>query len=158
MKIKMLFTGLVLFASCYYAVAQGAKDMKSKLRDKIAGVWKLESVVDPKTNKDAGADSTSVQERDFDLEGHYISKNGKNVTVDSGSYRISESHALLYLESKGRFAKGSGNPTTSNQETWLISFQGHEVMNMGMRGPGTNNGKQFRHVFRRNSAALTKKQ
>ena len=86
-------------------------------------------------------------------------KNDKNVTIDSGSYRISESHALLYLESKGRFAKGSNNPTTSNQETWLISFQGHDVMNMGMRGPGTNNGKQFRHVFRRSApeSEMTKK-
>jgi hypothetical protein len=153
----MFLTGLIVLVSCF-SFAQGAKDMKTKLRDKVAGVWKLEGVYDPKTNKDAGADSTSVQEREFDLEGRYVSKNGKNVTIDSGSYRINESHALLYLESKGRFARGSTNPTTSNQETWLISFQGHDIMNMGMRGQGTNNGKQFRHVFRRSSTTLTKKQ
>jgi hypothetical protein len=148
MKTKMFLTGLIVFSTCF-AFAQGAKDVKTKLRDKIAGVWKLEGVYDPKTNKDAGADSTSIQEYKFDLESHYAAKNDKNVTVDSGSYRISESHALLYLESKGRFATGSNNPTTSNQETWLISFQGNDTMNMGMRGQGTNNGKQFRHVFKR---------
>jgi len=159
MKTKMFFTGLILFASCYFTFAQSAKDTKTKLRDKIAGVWKLESVVDPKTNKDAGTDSTSVQEYKFNLESQYVSKNGKNVTIDSGTYRLSESHALLYLESKGRFATGSNNPATSNQETWLISGQGHDVMNMGMRGQGTNNGRQFRHVFRRATpeSGMTKK-
>lgn len=157
MKTKMFLTGLIVFISCF-AFAQGAKDVKTKLRDKVAGVWKLEGVYDPKNNKDAGVDSTSVKERKFDLEGHYISKNDKNVTIDSGSYRINEGAALLYLESKGRFAKGSKNPTTSNQETWLISFQGHDTMNMGMRGPGTSNGKQFRHVFKRASESeMTKK-
>jgi len=158
MKNKMLLTGLIVFASCL-CFAQGAKDMKTKLRDKIAGVWKLEGVYDAKTNKDAGTDSTSVREFKFNLESQYVSKNGENITIDSGTYRISESHALLYLESKGRFATGSNNPTASNQQTWLISFQGHDVMNMGMRGSGTNNGKQFRHVYRRVTAEseMTKK-
>jgi len=157
MKTRIFLTGLIVFVSCF-AFAQGAKDVKSKLRDKIAGVWQLDGVIDPKSNKDAGADSTSVNQREFDLQGHYVSKNSKNITVDSGSYRISESTSLLYLESKGRFATGSSNPTSSTQETWLISFQGNNVMNMGMRGPGTNNGKQFRHVFRRVSESeMTKK-
>lgn len=158
MKTKMFLTGLIVFVSGI-AFAQNAKDMKTKQRDKIVGVWKLEGVYDNK-NKDAGVDSTSTQVREFDIEGRYVSKNGKNITIDSGSYRISESHGLLYLESKGRFAKGSKNPTTSNQETWAISFQQHDVMNMGMRGQGSTHGKEFRYAFRRSGAEseMTRKQ
>jgi hypothetical protein len=158
MKTKMFLTGLIVFVS-FFSFAQNAKDMKTKQRDKIVGKWKLEGIYDDK-NKDAGADSTSIQAREFDIEGRYTTRDGQNITIDSGSYRISESHGLLYLESKGRFAKGSKNPTTSNQETWKISFQQHDTMNMGMSGPGTNNGKQIRYVFRRSGAEseMTKKQ
>jgi hypothetical protein len=154
MKTILCLTGLVVFASCL-SFAQGAKDMKTKLRDKILGTWRIEGVYE-KNKEVSPPDSTSISEREFDIESHYKSRDGQGTTIDSGSYRISESHGLLYLESRGRYESASTDPKNSNQETWVISFQ-NDTMIMGMRGPEGKYGKQFRYVYRKMPADLSKK-
>lgn len=128
-----------LIAVIFSASAQSAKDMTPKLIDRIYGTWKIQKIYNG--NKDVTPDqSSSPQQLKFDMEGHYMSSLGGQ-TIDSGSYRLSESAKLLYLENKKSY---NSSTQTSNQVTWAINFKDQTLT---MRGQGSEPAKKLRYVY-----------
>jgi hypothetical protein len=113
------------------------KETPTKIIEFIVGEWEAEDVY--KGNQEVGATDTLGTGAiiHFNREGKYTEYNGSE-KLDSGSYRINESHALLYLES----ADGS-EPTT-----WKVSFSEDGKMFLRKRDD-TAVAESFKYVYRR---------
>ena len=113
------------------------KETPTKIIEFIVGEWEAEDVY--KGSQEVGATDTLGVGAiiHFNREGKYTEYNGSE-KLDSGSYRINESHALLYLES----ADGS-EPTT-----WKVSFSEDGKMFLRKRDD-TAVAESFKYVYRR---------
>lgn len=87
------------------------KDVSENLTETIVGTWQVDEIFKGKkdiSNTDTlGYNETII----FDNEGNYVSHSGEE-KIDSGLYRLNETHSILYLESE------TGSQTTE----WNISF------------------------------------
>jgi hypothetical protein len=113
------------------------KQTPTKIIEFIVGEWEAEDVYkgdQEVTNTDTLGTGSLLH---FDREGKYTQYNGTE-KLDSGSYRINESHALLYLES----ADGS-EPTT-----WKVNFSDDGKMFLRKRDD-TAVAESFKYVYRR---------
>lgn len=110
-----------------------------KVIERIAGTWKLQQIVDD-NKKATGSQqhpdtrSNAFQMLEFAPDGRYKSSNGTQA-VDSGSYRINEEHALLYLESDAH----------QDPSEWLITFGRDKRLTLQARGDARHKG--FRYVY-----------
>ena len=133
---RKILTGL-LVCTCLAASAQTAKDTKVKMIDRILGTWQIARIYDGKKEIATEAHTQGFQ---FNIEGKYKSMIGTE-TIDSGSYRINEANALLYLENEKNIVPGKNQ----KQVTWKISFS-EKDNTMSMQGVG-NQAKRYRYVF-----------
>jgi hypothetical protein len=128
-----------------------------KFIEKIAGEWKLLQIVDESkkkststsgnnsqsndTNEGAGStqsdeDNNAMQMLQFDIDGRY-KMNNATTSLDSGSYRLNEQHAVLYLES-------DSDDITPTE--WNISHQGNELTLVPRDKDEDHN---FKYVYRK---------
>jgi hypothetical protein len=113
------------------------KSTPTKIIEFIVGEWEAEDVYkgdQEVTHTDTLGAGAIIH---FDREGKYTEYNGSE-KLDSGSYRINESHALLYLES----ADGSA-PTT-----WKVNFSDDGKMFLRKRDDSAA-AESFKYVYRR---------
>ncbi|MBL0743850.1 hypothetical protein [Chryseolinea lacunae] len=75
-------------------MAQNAKNVPDKIIASIVGSWKVSKIVSGK--EDVAKNPTSGQWIEFRSDGTYVNH---ATSLDSGSYRLNENQALLYLES-----------------------------------------------------------
>jgi hypothetical protein len=109
----------------------------TKIIEFIVGEWEAEDVYKGSqevTNTDTLGTGDLIH---FNREGQYTQYTGAE-KLDSGSYRINEQHALLYLES----ADGS-EPTT-----WKVNFSEDGRMYLRKRDD-TAAAESFKYVYRR---------
>lgn len=114
------------------------QETPTKFIEYLPGVWTVEQVL--RGNEDiTGTDTLTRDERiEFNREGRFVRHAG-NEQVDSGAYRLSEQHALLYLESEGREEKNS---------EYNIWFDSDGKMVLQPRNTN-NHAEQFKFVYRR---------
>src|ERR1700741_997734 len=74
--------------------SQDAKKVPDKIIDKIVGAWKIQKISAGK--EDVAKNPTSGQWIEFRSNGTYLNH---ATSIDSGSYRINENSAIVYLES-----------------------------------------------------------
>jgi hypothetical protein len=107
-----------------------------KIIEYIVGTWQMDEVY--KGKKDI-SDTDTVgmnQTITFDREGRFISYSGEE-KIGSGSYRLNEDHAILYLESE------TGEPITE----WNVAFS-KEGMSLQPRD-ATSREESFKYIYTR---------
>jgi hypothetical protein len=114
------------------------RKQNTKLIELLPGTWKVTRVYEGK-KEITPADSLVGEQFTFDFQGRYKNLAGKEV-IGEGSYRVSESTALLYLESDNNYASSKGR----NQDTWKISIKDNVLT---MQAQGNKEAKRFRYVY-----------
>jgi hypothetical protein len=130
-----IIVGIALISADLYSQSP-ATDSKKKFSD-IVGAWEIREVTNGQ-GTNISKDSTHIKWIEFTREGRYRSRMGS--AADSGSYRVNENHALLYLQSDANKNKAA---------QWRMSF-GKGVMTLTAKdNPGA---AQFRYVYVRTKA------
>ena len=155
MKINrniLLIAGLVVMSSMQVFAQEDDKYQKQKDQDAIntkkktptkiiefiVGEWEAEEVYQGKKEVSGTDTVAQVQLFEFNREGKYFQYTG-NEKIDSGSYRLNEQDAILYLESAEYDAPTSG---------WRISFS--EDGKMFLRKiDDTEHAESYKYVYRR---------
>jgi hypothetical protein len=122
---------IALFSSFQTYSQSPAKESKKKFSD-IVGAWQIREVTNAE-GKDISANSSHIKWIEFTREGRYRSQMGS--AMDSGSYRVNENHALLYLQSD----------TNKNKTAqWKMTF-GESMMTLTAKdNPGAG---EFKYVY-----------
>jgi hypothetical protein len=112
-----------------------------KIIEMIVGTWKVNEIY--RGNKEAtGNDTTELnQVMEFNREGRYVTHNG-TVKIDSGAYRLSEQHGILYLESEWQGKSPS---------EWNVSFK-QNTMTLQQRGEEPQ-ARRLRYIYLRKGIA-----
>jgi len=132
--------------------AQTAKDQSKtadhkKFIEMIVGNWKLKSIEDAeqkKANKNKSGAQTAqenppeqgnnaMQMIEFQPNGRYKMNSSSNA-IDSGSYRLSEQHGILYLESDA----------TETPSEWSIAIKRNVLT---LNGGNQEADKRYRYVY-----------
>jgi hypothetical protein len=110
-----------------------------KIIEHIVGTWQVDGIY--KGNKDiSDSDTVGLQQViEFNREGRYVSHSGSE-KIDSGSYRLNENHALLYLESE----------TGEAPKEWNVSFAREGMMTLQPKGSSAH-AQSFKYVYTRTS-------
>ena len=113
------------------------KETPTKIIEFIVGEWEAEEVY--KGQKEVSDTDTLATDQimAFDREGKYSISTGSG-QIDSGSYRISEQHNILYLESAEH---------TSPPSEWRVTFSDDGKMFLRKRDEA--NMEDFKFVYRR---------
>jgi hypothetical protein len=110
----------------------------TKFIEFLPGTWTVEQVLRGKEDI-TGNDTLNRNQRiEFNREGRFVSYSG-NEQIDSGAYRLSEQHALLYLETEGN---------EEDDTEYNIWFEGNGKMILQPRNTD-NNAEQFKYVYKR---------
>jgi hypothetical protein len=146
----LLLVGILSFTSSQL-LAQNEKDIKkgtekstsnarhakhNNLTETIVGTWQVDEIYKGKkeiSNTDTlGYNNTII----FDREGNYVSHSGAE-KIDSGLYRLNETHSILYLESE----------TERETTEWNITFSKGE---MSLQPRGTHpHAQSFKYHYTR---------
>lgn len=120
------------------------KEPPTKIIAAIVGTWDVEGIF--KGDKDiSNTDTVGTNQRiEFDREAKYISYSG-NERIDSGTYRLNENHAILYLESATDQEPSEWNVTLSNNSLTLQP-----------RGAATSHAQSFKYIYTRASGGTNK--
>lgn len=120
------------------------KEPPTKIIAAIVGTWEVNGVYHG--DKDiTNTDTVGTNERmEFNREAKYMSYSG-NERIDSGTYRLNESHAILYLESATGQEPSEWNVTLSNNNLTLQP-----------RGAATSHAQGFKYVYTRTSGGTNK--
>lgn len=120
------------------------KEPVTKIIAAIVGTWEVTSIFNG--DKDiSNTDTVGTNQRiEFDREAKYISYSG-NEQIDSGTYRLNENHAILYLESATGQQPSEWNVTLSNNNLTLQP-----------RGAATSHAQNFRYVYARTAGGTNK--
>lgn len=156
MKTLKIVVAALCFCSfvCFNAAAQNesnkttkpTREQNKKIIERLPGTWTVTKVYDGKQDI-TPADSVADEQYVFDYEGRY--KNYVGTSLESeGSYRISESTALLYLQPDDAYV----STKRSTQQTWKVSVTGDA---MTLQGTGAKEAKRFKYVFARTKAQTT---
>lgn len=116
------------------------REQNKKIIEKLPGTWKVNRVYDGKRDI-TPADSTAEEQYVFDYEGRYKNYVGAEL-ISEGSYRISESTALLYLQPDDAYI----STKKSTQQTWKVTVVGDALT---MQGTGTKEAQRFKYIFAR---------
>ena len=95
--------------------SQDAKKVPDKIIDKIVGVWKIQKI--SAGNEDVAKNPTSGQWIEFRSDGTYLNH---ATSIDSGSYRVNENSAIVYLESSVN--KDPSKKGSNMVAEWTIAF------------------------------------
>lgn len=149
MKIRLkriLVLTLIMSSFSFLTYAQTAKDMPKdadtkKFIEMIAGTWKLKSIVDSeaknkgkKTNQNpTDQGNNAMQMLEFQPNARYKMNSSTNA-VDSGSYRLNEQHAILYMESDA----------TESPTEWAISLNKNQLT---LGGRGEEAEKRYKYIY-----------
>jgi hypothetical protein len=164
MKIGIVAMILALTGGLVNAQSKTTKDVPKNTETKkfiemIAGSWKLEKIVDagknnketdnnvsgqtnsgknPSMEKDKKNDQSnnSMQMIEFHPNGRY-KLNSSTTSLDSGSYRLNEQHAVLYMESD------SDDITPSEWEITLVDKQ------LTLAGRGESADSRYKYVYKK---------
>jgi hypothetical protein len=158
MKLSIVTCVFVLWASLAIAQDKTADDFPknekvTKYIEMLAGTWKLQGIVDEtKGNKNtanspdskskdpkaspAGADQSNnaMQMLEFELDARY-KVNNSTTAIDSGSYRVNEEHAILYMESD----KDDITPTE-----WKMTIKENQLTLVGRGEKATS---RYKYVY-----------
>jgi hypothetical protein len=130
------------------------KNMETKkFIEQIAGVWKLQQIVDEEKNNKATANQMDTKSKsgkspvndkdqsqnamqilEFNPNARY-KMNSTTTAVDSGSFRINEQHGLLYMES-------DSDDITPTE--WAITLQGNRLT---LAGRGESAESRYKYVY-----------
>jgi hypothetical protein len=132
--MKIFQTIIISITFFYFFQANGqtpSTESKKKFSD-IVGAWQIREVTNAE-GKSLTENSSHIKWIEFTREGRYRSQMGS--ALDSGSYRVNENHALLYLQSD----------TNKNQTTqWKMIF-GKGVLTLTAKdNPGAS---EFKYVY-----------
>lgn len=94
LNIKSLVGSMLLVVLGTAVLAQKSTTPDKRI-ETIVGVWKVEKIMNGKT--EVARNPTSGQWLEFKADGTYVNQ---ATSLDSGSYRVNENHSILYLESK----------------------------------------------------------
>jgi hypothetical protein len=122
------------------------REQNKKIIEKLPGTWTVTRVYDGKQDI-TPADSAADEQYVFDYEGRYKNFIGTEL-IGEGSYRISESTALLYLQPDDAYV----NTKKSTQQTWKITVIGDALT---LQGTGAKEAKRFKYVFARTKPETT---
>jgi hypothetical protein len=150
MKTLKIIVASLCFCSfvCLSAVAQDqskktdkpTRQQNTKIIEKLPGTWKVTRIYDGKQDV-TPPDSTADEQYIFDFEGRYKNYVGTEL-VSEGSYRISESTALLYLQADDAYV----STKVSTQQTWKVIVAGDGLT---LQGTGAKEAKRFKYVLAR---------
>lgn len=129
MTSKICIALVFLFISAF-VWSQDAKKVPDKIIDKIVGVWKIQKI--SAGTEDVAKNPTSGQWIEFRSNGTYLNH---ATSIDSGSYRINENSAIIYLESVVK--KDPAKKSERMAEEWTVAFA-----NDGMILQRRSNGKR----------------
>ncbi|HYF68328.1 MAG TPA: hypothetical protein VD884_09330 [Ohtaekwangia sp.] len=152
-QIKYTITGVVLMIMIGFGGslhAQTAKDQSKtadhkKFIEMIVGNWKLKSIEDAAQKKGdkSGAKKTrenqpdqgnnAMQMIEFQPNGRYKMNSSTNA-IDSGSYRLSEQHGILYLESDA----------AETPSEWTIAIKRNVLT---LNGGNQEADKRYKYVY-----------
>lgn len=116
-----------------------------KIIEYIPGVWTIDKVYQGK--KDITANDTIAQNQtmEFTREAKFMSYQG-NEKIDSGTFRVNEDHAILYLASES-----NTKPTE-----WNVWFDPKGTMTLKMID-ADKKSESIRYVYRRTSNVTSSK-
>lgn len=117
--IKALAASMImamLLGSSAWAQKKGTPD---KRIETIVGVWKIEKILNGKT--EVARNPTSGQWLEFRADGTYVNQ---ATSLDSGSYRVNENHSTLYLESKVQAPSGDN---AAKIVEWNIALEDNKL-------------------------------
>jgi hypothetical protein len=150
MKTLKIIVAALCFCSfvCLNAVAQDqskktdkpTRVQNKKIIEQLPGTWKVSRIYDGKQDV-TPPDSAAHEQYVFDYEGRYKNYVGTEL-VGEGSYRISESTALLYLQPDDAYV----STKRSTQQTWKVTVIGDALT---LQGTGAKEAKRFKYVFAR---------
>ncbi|MBT1705905.1 hypothetical protein [Chryseosolibacter indicus] len=114
-----------------------------KIIEYIPGTWTIEQVLRGKEDVTATDTLAQNQRLEFNREGRYLSYSGQE-KIDSGSYRLNEQQAVLYLESEAN----------DRPSEWNVWFDPAGTMTLKMRS-GSVHGESFKYIYRRDGTTTT---
>ncbi len=96
---KFLFLLSFIFALALQVSAQKSNDIADKAIESIVGRWELQKVYAGSREITSNPNSENSTWIEFNADGTYRQQ---AEAADQGSYRLNESHSVLYLESEQR--------------------------------------------------------